>query len=77
MLDALIDGASTPEDRARRREELGQTFALLDRIKPKQRIAFVLVAVEGLTLGEAAELVGAHPTPSSSACFTRGASSSR
>jgi RNA polymerase sigma-70 factor (ECF subfamily) len=60
-LDALIDHAPTPEDRARRREELGQIFALLDRIKPKKRIAFVLVAVEGLSLGEAAELVGAHP----------------
>jgi RNA polymerase sigma-70 factor (ECF subfamily) len=60
-LDTLIDGDPTPEDRARRREELVQIFALLDRIKPNKRIAFVLVAVEGLSLGEAAELVGAHP----------------
>jgi RNA polymerase sigma-70 factor (ECF subfamily) len=59
-LDALIDGDPGPEDRARRREELRRIFALLDRIKPKKRIAFVLVAVEGLTLGEAAALVGAR-----------------
>ena len=59
-IDALIDGDPGPEDRARRREELRLIFALLDRIKPKKRIAFVLVAVEGLTLGEAAELVGAR-----------------
>ena len=60
-LDTLIDGDPTPEDRARRRDELRQIFALLERIKPKKRIAFVLVAVEGLSLGEAAELTGAHP----------------
>jgi RNA polymerase sigma-70 factor (ECF subfamily) len=60
-LDALVDHAPTPEDRARRREELGQIFGLLDRIKPRKRIAFVLVAIEGLTLAEAAELVGAQP----------------
>jgi RNA polymerase sigma-70 factor (ECF subfamily) len=56
---ALVDGAPTPEDRARRRDELRQIFALLERIKPKKRIAFVLVAVEGLSYAEAAELVGA------------------
>jgi RNA polymerase sigma-70 factor, ECF subfamily len=60
-LDTLIDGDPTPEDRARRREELHQIFALLEQIKPKKRIAFVLVAVEGLSLGEAAELIGANP----------------
>jgi len=59
-LDALIDDAPTPEDRVRRRDELRQIFELLERIKPKKRIAFVLVAVEGLSLAEAAELVGAR-----------------
>jgi RNA polymerase sigma-70 factor, ECF subfamily len=58
-LDALVDGEPTPEDRARRREELGQIFVLLENIKPDKRIAFVLVAVEGLSLREAAELLGA------------------
>ncbi|MBX3161759.1 MAG: RNA polymerase sigma factor [Deltaproteobacteria bacterium] len=59
-LDALIDGSPTPEERARRRQELAQIFAMLERIKPKKRIAFVLVAVEGLSLDEAAELVGTN-----------------
>lgn len=59
-LDALIDDAPTPEDRVHRRDELRQIFALLEQIKPKKRIAFVLVAVEGLSLAEAAELVGAR-----------------
>lgn len=60
-LDALIDGEPTPEDRARRRQQLAQVFALLERIKPAKRVAFVLVAVEGLSLAEAAELIGASP----------------
>jgi RNA polymerase sigma-70 factor (ECF subfamily) len=60
-LDTLIDGDPSPEDRARRREELTQIFGLLERIKPAKRIAFVLVAVEGLSLAEAAELIGANP----------------
>jgi RNA polymerase sigma-70 factor (ECF subfamily) len=59
-LDVLITGDPTPEDRTRRREELRQIFALLEHIKPKKRIAFVLVAVEGMSLGEAAELLGAQ-----------------
>ncbi|HEX4418527.1 MAG TPA: sigma-70 family RNA polymerase sigma factor [Kofleriaceae bacterium] len=57
-LDALIDDAPTPDDRARRRAELRQIFHLLDLIKPDKRIAFVLVAVEGLSLAEAAEQIG-------------------
>jgi len=59
-LEALITGDPTPEDRARRREELHLIFSLLEHIKPKKRMAFVLVAVEGLSLGEAAELLGAQ-----------------
>lgn len=58
-IDALVDLAPTPDERARKRDELRQIFALLERIKPKKRIAFVLVAVEGLSYAEAAELVGA------------------
>ena len=56
---ALVDDAPTPEDGARRRGELRQIFALLEKNKPKKRIAFVLVAVEGLSYTEASELVGA------------------
>jgi RNA polymerase sigma-70 factor (ECF subfamily) len=60
-LDALIDGDLSPEDRAQRRGQLRQIFGLLDQIKPDKRIAFVLVAVEGLSIEEAAELVGENP----------------
>lgn len=59
-LEGVMDGDSTPEVRARCREQLRQIFELLEHIKPKKRIAFVLVAVEGLSYAEAAELVGAN-----------------
>lgn len=59
-LDELIDGAADPDQRARQRAQLAQVLALLERIKPDKRIAFVLVAVEGLSLDEAAALVGAR-----------------
>jgi len=60
-IDDLIDHALSPEAQTRARAELRQVFALLERIKPDKRVAFVLVAVEGLALDEAAELVGATP----------------
>jgi RNA polymerase sigma-70 factor (ECF subfamily) len=60
-LDQLIDGEPSPEDRARRREELARIFMLLERIKPDKRIAFVLVTIEGLSYEAAADLVGARP----------------
>lgn len=59
-LDELIDGSPSPEDRARRRGELRQVLTLLERLTPVKRIAFVLVAVEGLSLDQAAALVGAR-----------------
>lgn len=59
-LDELIDGHPTPEERTRRRDELRQVLALLERLKPAKRIAFVLVAVEGLSLDDAAAVVGAN-----------------
>lgn len=59
-LDELIDGHPTPEERARRRDELRQVLALLERLTPVKRIAFVLVAVEGLSLDDAAAVVGAN-----------------
>lgn len=60
-LDELIDGSPTPEECARRRDELGRVLALLDRIKPAKRIAFALVAIAGLSLDEAAELIATTP----------------
>lgn len=60
-LDELIDGSPSPEARARQRGELRQILLLLERIKPAKRVAFVLVAVEGMSLDEAAVLVEARP----------------
>jgi RNA polymerase sigma-70 factor (ECF subfamily) len=60
-LDELIDGSPSPEERARLRAELRDILVLLERVKPAKRIAFVLVAVEGLSLDEAAALVDARP----------------
>jgi RNA polymerase sigma-70 factor (ECF subfamily) len=61
QLDALIAPGASPEQRTRQREELCRLFALLERLSPKRRTAFVLVAVECLPLEEAASLLDANP----------------
>jgi RNA polymerase sigma-70 factor (ECF subfamily) len=48
------------EDQVAARADLGRLLALLDQLSPKKRIAFVLVAVEGCSLAEAAALIGAR-----------------
>jgi len=48
------------EDQIAARADLARLLALLDELSPKKRIAFVLVAVEGCSLAEAAALVGAR-----------------
>ncbi|HSR97926.1 MAG TPA: RNA polymerase sigma factor [Kofleriaceae bacterium] len=58
--DELIDGSATPEERAARRDELGRILVLLERVKPRKRIAFALVAIAGLSLDEAAALLDAR-----------------
>ena len=58
-LDRLVDANASPEVRAAERQRLAVTFALLDRIKPKKRIAFLLRVVDGLSLEEIGELTGA------------------
>ena len=60
-LDTLIADVASPETRARQREELARIFALLDKLKPKKRVAFVLHVVEGLSINEVAQLTGAEP----------------
>ena len=59
-LDRLIATGASPEARAAERERLARVFRLLAALKPKLRVAFVLVAIEGLSLAEAAALVGAE-----------------
>jgi RNA polymerase sigma-70 factor (ECF subfamily) len=53
-------GTSHPEAHVEARADLMRLTRLLDRIAPKKRIAFVLVAVEGRSLAEAAALIGAR-----------------
>jgi RNA polymerase sigma-70 factor (ECF subfamily) len=61
QVETLIAPGASPEQRARQREDLRRLFALLDRLSPKRRAAFVLVAVECLPLDEAASLLDASP----------------
>jgi RNA polymerase sigma-70 factor (ECF subfamily) len=59
--EALVEHVSpTLEDQVDARAGLARLLALLDKLSPKQRIAFVLVAVEGCSLAEAAALIGAR-----------------
>jgi RNA polymerase sigma-70 factor, ECF subfamily len=53
-------GSPTLEDQVAARADLARLLALLDQLSPKKRIAFVLVAVEGCSLAEAAALIGAR-----------------
>jgi RNA polymerase sigma-70 factor, ECF subfamily len=50
-----------PEATADERQRVSLSLALLDRIKPKKRIAFLLRVVEGLSLEEIGELCQATP----------------
>jgi RNA polymerase sigma-70 factor, ECF subfamily len=56
---ALVEQLSPAlEDQVAARADLTRLLALLDQLSPKKRIAFVLVAVEGCSLAEAAHLIG-------------------
>ena len=46
---------------AEQRAQVRGALALLDRIKPKKRVAFLLRVVEGLSLQEIGEIVDADP----------------
>lgn len=59
--EELAADEPSPAERAQKRRDLERAFDLLARLKPKKRIAFVLVVVEGMSLREAAEVVGATP----------------
>jgi RNA polymerase sigma-70 factor (ECF subfamily) len=59
QLDRLVSSEASPESRASQRQDLAQAFEHLEAIRPKKRIAFVLVAVQGMSLDEAAELLDA------------------
>jgi RNA polymerase sigma-70 factor (ECF subfamily) len=57
--ELVIETSASPEQRAEQRQQMALVFGLLDRIKPKKRVAFVLRVIEGLSLEEVAELVQA------------------
>lgn len=50
----------SPEAAAHQRREVARVLGLLERLKPKKRIAFVLRVVEGLSLDEIGTMVGAE-----------------
>src|SRR5204863_1477963 len=59
--EGLADHAGPAlEDQVAARADLARLVALLDQLSAKKRIAFVLVAVEGCSLAEAAALIGAR-----------------
>ncbi|HEY4238267.1 MAG TPA: RNA polymerase sigma factor [Kofleriaceae bacterium] len=60
-VEAMLAGAPSPADGAEHREELAQLLEHMTWLTPDKRIALVLVAVEGLSLREAAKLVDATP----------------
>jgi RNA polymerase sigma-70 factor (ECF subfamily) len=57
-LDGELDPSATPAEQAARREELGRALALLEKLSPKHRVAFVLREVMGYSHEEVAVLVG-------------------
>jgi RNA polymerase sigma-70 factor (ECF subfamily) len=57
--DLAIEASASPEERASQRQQMAVVFGLLDRIKAKKRVAFVLRVIEGLSLEEVSELVQA------------------
>ena len=59
-LDLPTTGGS-PEQAARREQELRRALVFLSALKPPKRIAYVLRVVEGLSLDEIGQLVGARP----------------
>ena len=58
--EALVEHPSPAlEEQVAARADLARLLALLDELSPKKRIAFILIAVEGCSLAEAAALTGA------------------
>ncbi|HEX4405831.1 MAG TPA: RNA polymerase sigma factor [Polyangia bacterium] len=58
-LDPLLAVEINETARAQAREDLRALFFALGQLSPKKRVAFLVVAVEGMSLTEAADVVGA------------------
>lgn len=60
-LGAVVDEEPNPEDRSTSRERLAAIFKHLERLKPAKRVAFTLVAIEGVSMDEVALRLGVTP----------------
>lgn len=60
-LDRFVDGHAPPDARCRARQELQHILRLLQYVTPDCRLAFQLVAVEELSLSDAAYQMGLPP----------------
>jgi RNA polymerase sigma-70 factor (ECF subfamily) len=58
--DEIPCTAASPEQSVRRNEDLARALRFLSALKPDKRIAFVLRMVEGMSLEEIGDLVGAN-----------------
>ena len=57
LVEAWVPEAVSGADRGQWRHELAQVYALLAQLQPARRAALLLVAVEGMSYAEAAELL--------------------
>lgn len=70
LLDEPRDLASSPEALSVESEALERVRRALEGVKPVKRIAFLLWALEGLSVEAIAELMGASPSATRSRIFT-------
>lgn len=59
LTDATVASGPSAEERAQLREAARHLYAELDRLEPRQRVAFTLFAVEDRSLREVAEMMDA------------------
>jgi RNA polymerase sigma-70 factor (ECF subfamily) len=69
VADLISDGEPEPGERLDERRLRARLYQLLDRIKPKKRIALLLYVVEGHSVEEVAALTGASRTAVKSRLF--------
>lgn len=58
----VSSGAPSPEDRSARRDAVRRLYSELDKLEPRQRVAFTLFAIEGRSLREIAEIMDSTVT---------------
>lgn len=68
-IEAGASNAPSPEARAVSKQTMDRVLAHLSALSPKNRVAFILFAVEGRSVEEVAALVGASVTATKSRIF--------